>query len=348
MSVAEMPQPVEPGSLTEAFIARRFGKSRDGQVTSSLRRTSTGTALRTATDNGVYSRSSRWLVKADLPADFQITRRQFPRPNNIDVKRIYSGLDVRTTIMLRNLPNRLSHVDLYEHLAAACPGEFDFLYVRIDFSNGCNVGYGFVNMISPQSVIGFVESFRGFRWPGSEKIAEVSYATQQGREALINRFRNSSVMTQPETHRPKLYFPLGTPQAGLEEPFPKPDNLAKLHRSQQNADAEGLYETRGRRGVAAGRRRAGMLDPHHTQNGIDVHDHDQLFLTPPSWTIERGEYRNNGSQPYSPKRIGFSHLQELENGQSLALPHTYQNNRPEGLRGDAHNNVRRVGMLHHT
>jgi len=45
-------------------------------------------------------------------------------------------------------------------------------------------------------------------WVGyrSGKAAEISYATIQGREALIQKFRNSSVMQETPFCRPRLFY----------------------------------------------------------------------------------------------------------------------------------------------
>lgn len=291
-----MPLPQGTPGVTASFVGRRTGPDHFQNPTASPPRgfVSNERLLRMAPEHATVNRHQRSNMAAGNRRHIKpnSAKHNSMKANGIDVQRIYKGHDVRTTVMLRNLPNRLTHADLHTLLKEKCYGEFDFLYVRIDFSNGCNVGYGFVNMISPQSVIGFVEEFRGYEWPGSEKVAEVSYATQQGREALISRFRNSFVMLQPELHRPKLYYPLGSPLAGKEEPFPEPDNLAKLYRSQQNADAEGLYEAREQRGGAAGRRRVGPHDRQHMHNGFEVENFDPMFdpmWLAPVWEQQYGQ-----------------------------------------------------------
>lgn len=159
---------------------------------------------------------------------------------------IDSGSDVRTTVMLRNIPNRMTKAQVLDVLQDMMPrGSLDFFYLRIDFVNGSNVGYGFVNLVDPELVAMFVLKMRGFRWPNSDKIADVSYATIQGRETLIQKFRNSNVMEQPEHYRPMLLYSRygGSPQSkwGTEEPFPTPDNGMQLRRSIQNAAQEGLW-----------------------------------------------------------------------------------------------------------
>ncbi|KAJ9612200.1 hypothetical protein H2200_003797 [Cladophialophora chaetospira] len=163
--------------------------------------------------------------------------------NAVDVARIQSGADVRTTIMLRNIPNRVDQAMLKNLLDTTSRGRYDFMYLRIDFANNCNVGYAFVNFIDAQSVIPFVLARAGKRWNcfNSDKVAEVSYATIQGRDCLVQKFRNSSVMLEHPDFRPKLFFAGNVANAGQEESFPGPDNHSKMRRSVENAEHVGLF-----------------------------------------------------------------------------------------------------------
>ncbi|CZT46411.1 related to mei2 protein [Rhynchosporium secalis] len=165
--------------------------------------------------------------------------------NHVDIERIRAGIDVRTTVMLRNIPNKVDQAMLKEIVDESSFGKYDFMYLRIDFSNNCNVGYAFINFHDPLDIIKFVELRSNQKWQRfrSEKVAEVSYATIQGRDCLIQKFRNSSVMLEPEHYRPKLFFILqdGDELAGKEEPFPPSDNASKLKRSCENAEHVGLF-----------------------------------------------------------------------------------------------------------
>ncbi|KAL1896456.1 hypothetical protein Cpir12675_002793 [Ceratocystis pirilliformis] len=127
--------------------------------------------------------------------------------NFVDLDRIRCGQDVRTTIMLRNIPNKVDQAWLKRFLDETSWGRYDFMYLRIDFANNCNVGYAFINFCDPMDVVNFVSKRGNQRWNcfKSDKVAEVSYAALQGRDALVAKFRNSVVMLEAPHYRPKAY-----------------------------------------------------------------------------------------------------------------------------------------------
>ncbi|RDA90348.1 hypothetical protein CP533_4465 [Ophiocordyceps camponoti-saundersi (nom. inval.)] len=166
--------------------------------------------------------------------------------NHVDINRIREGIDVRTTIMLRNIPNKVDQSMLKRIIDESSWGKYDFMYLRIDFANDCNVGYAFINFVDPLDIIDFVDARGNQRWNcfKSDKVAEISYATIQGKDCLVQKFRNSSVMLEAPHYRPKLYYTSNGPMpelAGQEEPFPEPDNQSKMKRSCENAEHVGLF-----------------------------------------------------------------------------------------------------------
>ncbi|KAF9958347.1 hypothetical protein BGZ72_000488 [Mortierella alpina] len=129
----------------------------------------------------------------------------------------------RTTFMIRNIPNKYTQQMLLELINETHRGKFDFLYLRMDFKNRCNVGYAFINFINADVIDSFVKAHVGKKWPrfNSDKICSLSFAAVQGRQALIEKFRNSSVMDEEPSYRPKIFYTSG-PNIGEEEPFPEP------------------------------------------------------------------------------------------------------------------------------
>mmetsp|Transcript_10264 Transcript_10264/g.24657 ORF Transcript_10264/g.24657 Transcript_10264/m.24657 type:complete len:391 (+) Transcript_10264:87-1259(+) len=104
----------------------------------------------------------------------------------------------RTTVMLRNLPNNYTRdmlLDLIDSMGFR--GQYDFLYLPIDFQTHACLGYAFVNLVDPGAVPSFWTAFDGFsNWSlPSKKVCYISWSgPHQGLEAHIERYRNSPVM----------------------------------------------------------------------------------------------------------------------------------------------------------
>lgn len=137
------------------------------------------------------------------------------------IERIFHGEDSRTTIMIKNIPNKYSAKLLLATIDEYNKGTYDFFYLPIDFKNKCNVGYAFINMINPRQIIPIYQAFNGKKWEkfNSEKVALLTYARIQGKENLIAHFQNSSLMNEDKGYRPLLFHTCG-PNAGDQEPFP--------------------------------------------------------------------------------------------------------------------------------
>lgn len=151
--------------------------------------------------------------------DLDVEMNYVNSPYTISIENIYNNLDLRTTCMLKNIPNKYTQKMLIELLNESHFATFDFLYLRMDFSNECNVGYAFVNFIDPLVVASFYKKVNGKGWLkySSSKIAELTYASIQGMHNLVHKFRNSRVMDEHKSFRPKLFYTQG-PFKGLEKP----------------------------------------------------------------------------------------------------------------------------------
>ncbi|KAK1318685.1 hypothetical protein QJS10_CPB04g01630 [Acorus calamus] len=196
--------------------------------------------------------------------------------------------DSRTTVMIKNIPNKYSQklllnmldnhcIHCNEKISDSTDGDddqqqqqqqqqqqpfssYDFVYLPIDFkigfcylfmsfqnrikscikmrrgfdcltetvvvgdgrcSNKCNVGYGFVNMTSPEATWRLYKAFHRQPWEvfNSRKICEVTYARLQGLEALKEHFKNSKFACDTDEYLPVVFDP---PRDGknLTDPVP--------------------------------------------------------------------------------------------------------------------------------
>ncbi|KAI3410295.1 uncharacterized protein J3R85_018848 [Psidium guajava] len=129
----------------------------------------------------------------------------------LDLEKIMNGEDIRTTLMIKNIPNKYTSKMLLAAIDENHKGTYDFLYLPIDFKNKCNVGYAFINMVSPSHIIPFFKTFNGKKWEkfNSEKVASLAYARIQGKVALVSHFQNSSLMNEDKRCRPILFHSEG-------------------------------------------------------------------------------------------------------------------------------------------
>ena len=120
---------------------------------------------------------------------------------------VRSGADERTTLMIRNIPNKYTQKMLLEALEQNHRGHFDLLYLPIDFRNKCNVGYAFVNFITTSGIPAFYEEFNFRQWEcfNSNKVCEIAYARIQSKAALIRHFENSALSVEDEAYQPFVF-----------------------------------------------------------------------------------------------------------------------------------------------
>jgi hypothetical protein len=148
-----------------------------------------------------------------------------------------------TTVMLRNIPNKYSREMLInQFLQQSFEGQFDFVYLPIDFKNKCNVGYAFINFFSVEACQRFVTAFHGVEvrkiHPGlnSRKEVQVTRADRQGFEANVERLRNSPIMVELAEH--PEWMPLIFDENGGELAFPAPERPLEPIKPRNRRDKE--------------------------------------------------------------------------------------------------------------
>mmetsp|Transcript_21950 Transcript_21950/g.52243 ORF Transcript_21950/g.52243 Transcript_21950/m.52243 type:complete len:897 (-) Transcript_21950:143-2833(-) len=141
----------------------------------------------------------------------------------LDLDAVENGLDTRTSLMVRNIPNKYTQQMLLTEFTENDhgPGIIDFFYLPIDFKNRCNRGYAFINFVDYHDILNFHRQYYGQHWRtfNSDKICDITYARIQGKAAMLKRFENSALMEKDEEYKPLVFVSSG-PDRGTRLPFP--------------------------------------------------------------------------------------------------------------------------------
>ena len=104
---------------------------------------------------------------------------------------IVTGKDMRTTVMIRNIPIKYTDEILNEALVEF-HGKYDCLYMPYDYEKNGNKGYAFINFVNPLHILYFYEKFNGKKWVHfeSSKICELNCAHFQGINEIQKHAKN--------------------------------------------------------------------------------------------------------------------------------------------------------------
>ncbi|KAL3780276.1 hypothetical protein ACHAWO_007053 [Cyclotella atomus] len=139
---------------------------------------------------------------------------------SLDIESVRHGRDTRSSLMVRNIPNKYTQKMLLAEFAESghASDKMDFFYLPIDFKNKCNRGYAFVNFVDYKDIIPFFDAYNGNSWSkfNSDKICDITYARIQGKAAMLKRFENSALMEKDDEYRPMVFVSHGERKGQLE------------------------------------------------------------------------------------------------------------------------------------
>jgi hypothetical protein len=102
-----------------------------------------------------------------------------------------------TTVMVRNIPTRFTSVSLLSVLdEAGFMGTYSFFYLPMDFRTGKNMGYCFINFLTPDLARLFANIFHGTRLgvTTSHKVLQVTASKRQGLKENVALFKGSDLL----------------------------------------------------------------------------------------------------------------------------------------------------------
>ena len=104
----------------------------------------------------------------------------------IIINNIIIGQEKRTTLMLRNIPNKYTLKNIVEEIDSSFWGKYDYINLPIDYERKLNLGYAFINFVDPLHIILFYETYHDKKWQKykSEKKMDMNYAIKQGKKDI--------------------------------------------------------------------------------------------------------------------------------------------------------------------
>ena len=154
-------------------------------------------------------------------------RKKYSTENNehklyiINIENIMKGLDNRTTVMIRHIPNRYTYQNLEEEINLICKDKYDFLYLPIDSENNCNLGYAFINFINPLHIVQFYITFKSRKWLlfNSLKECDLSFAKFQGKTELKSNFEKNMYKNDDKRRIPLIFEIKNPPKIELPKKY---------------------------------------------------------------------------------------------------------------------------------
>ena len=114
---------------------------------------------------------------------------------NVDISKILSLEDRRTTIMIKNIPNKFTRDLLVSTIDQNFKGTYDLFILPTDGNRNKNFGYSFINFLSSYFIPYFYFMFNNKKWSGtnSKKICEITYSKVQGKVNLITYYASKII-----------------------------------------------------------------------------------------------------------------------------------------------------------
>jgi hypothetical protein len=116
--------------------------------------------------------------------------KQNKRTSDINIYKILTLEERRTTLMIKNVPNKFTNDIFLSIFNKEFEDKFDLFLLPTDIKEKKNYGYAFINFINPLDIIYFFYRFNGKKWPNtnSVKICEIVFSKIQGINKMIKHY----------------------------------------------------------------------------------------------------------------------------------------------------------------
>lgn len=148
------------------------------------------------------------------------------KSNDIELMKILTQEDQRTTLMIKNVPNKFTKEHFLSIFNKRFEGKFNLFLLPTDVKEKKNYGYAFINFISSFYILNFYNTFHGKRWENtnSVKVCEIVYSKIQGVPRMIKHYPVKVMYLKDYHEESKEETELNYPQfSAIAQNVPKPE-----------------------------------------------------------------------------------------------------------------------------
>ena len=108
----------------------------------------------------------------------------------LDINKVISLEDKRTTVMIKNIPNKFNKDLLLNIFNQHFKGTYNIFVLPTDVNKYKNFGYSFINFTSSYFIPYFYFMFNGKMWnsTNSKKVCQLTYSKVQGKDNLLQHY----------------------------------------------------------------------------------------------------------------------------------------------------------------
>ncbi len=118
----------------------------------------------------------------------------------VDMCKVLNLEDTRTTIMIKNIPNKFTRDMLINIIDQNFRGTYDIFILPTDSNKFKNFGYAFINFTNSYYIPYFYFMFHGNMWSctNSKKVCEITYSKIQGKSKLLKHYPSKIIYENEE------------------------------------------------------------------------------------------------------------------------------------------------------
>jgi hypothetical protein len=137
------------------------------------------------------SNESKLKEKKKLKNSLQKEKTEVKNENmELDINNVIALKDNRTTLMIKNIPNKFNKDLLLNIIDQNFKGTYDLFILPTDANKCKNFGYAFINFTNSYYIPYFYFMLNGKMWSStnSKKVCELTYSKVQGKDNLLSHY----------------------------------------------------------------------------------------------------------------------------------------------------------------